>query len=275
MTTYKVVEIFESINGEGKKAGQLAVFVRFQKCNLNCSYCDTRWANADTSPYTPMTTEEIYNKILYSGITNITITGGEPLLQNNIEELLIKLGENPNLKVEIETNGSINLKKFSSLKNPPSFTMDYKAPSSNMEKFMDLENFSYLTNNDTIKFNSEIGKDKEFDRILHSEDGKKGLPSGYKLGTEDGDIVARWDNSNSEPIYPESAQAKGLHGTVKIRMNIDEYGNVKSLKLEKGSGVPEINNAIEKVGRTWKIYLSKNGLNVQGDVILEYNFILK
>lgn len=130
-------------------------------------------------------------------------------------------------------------------------------------------------NNDTIKFNSEIGKDKEFDRILHSEDGKEGLPSGYKLGTEDGDIVARWDNSNSEPIYPESAQAKGLHGTVKIRMNIDEYGNVKSLKLEKGSGVPEINNAIEKVGRTWKIYLSKNGLNVQGDVILEYNFILK
>ena len=161
MTTYKVVEIFESINGEGKKAGQLAVFVRFQKCNLNCSYCDTRWANADTSPYTPMTTEEIYNKILYSGITNITITGGEPLLQNNIEELLIKLGENPNLKVEIETNGSINLKKFSSLKNPPSFTMDYKAPSSNMEKFMDLENFSYLTNNDTIKFVVSSIKDLE------------------------------------------------------------------------------------------------------------------
>ena len=161
MTTYKVVEIFESINGEGKKAGQLAVFVRFQKCNLNCSYCDTRWANADTSHYTPMTTEEIYNKILYSGITNITITGGEPLLQNNIEELLIKLGENPNLKVEIETNGSINLKKFSSLKNPPSFTMDYKAPSSNMEKFMDLENFSYLTNNDTIKFVVSSIKDLE------------------------------------------------------------------------------------------------------------------
>ena len=162
MTTYKVVEIFESINGEGKKAGQLAVFVRFQKCNLNCSYCDTRWANADTSPYTPMTTEEIYNKILYSGITNITITGGEPLLQNNIEELLIKLGENPNLKVEIETNGSINLKKFSSLKNPPSFTMDYKAPSSNMEKFMDLENFSYLTNNDTIKF--VVGNIKDLEK---------------------------------------------------------------------------------------------------------------
>ena len=43
MFNYKVVEIFESINGEGKKAGQLALFIRFQKCNLNCSYCDTKW----------------------------------------------------------------------------------------------------------------------------------------------------------------------------------------------------------------------------------------
>ena len=128
---------------------------------------------------------------------------------------------------------------------------------------------------DKIKFNSEAGKDQEFDRILHFSDGTEGLPSGYRLGTEDGDIVARWDNSNKEPVYPESAQARGLHGTVKIRMNIDENGNVRNLKLEKGSGVPEINNAIEEVGRTWKIYLSKNGLNVQGDVILEYNFVLK
>ena len=63
MINYKVVEIFESINGEGKKAGQLALFIRFQKCNLNCSYCDTKWANSDTSPYTLMSLEELYNKV--------------------------------------------------------------------------------------------------------------------------------------------------------------------------------------------------------------------
>lgn len=45
MSSYKVVEIFESINGEGMRAGELAVFVRLQSCNLNCSYCDTKWAN--------------------------------------------------------------------------------------------------------------------------------------------------------------------------------------------------------------------------------------
>lgn len=41
----KVVEKFISINGEGRRAGELAVFIRFKGCNLNCSYCDTKWAN--------------------------------------------------------------------------------------------------------------------------------------------------------------------------------------------------------------------------------------
>ncbi|WP_291259234.1 energy transducer TonB [Fusobacterium sp.] len=132
-----------------------------------------------------------------------------------------------------------------------------------------------LKEDDKIAFNSEVGKDESFDRILKITGETEGLPSGYRLGTEDGDIIAKWDGSNREPVYPESAQLKGLHGSVRIKMEIDESGNVKTLHLEKGSGVPEINNAIEEVGRTWKIYLNKNGLSVEGNVILEYNFILK
>ena len=42
---FEVVEIFESINGEGPKAGELAVFIRLKGCNLECSFCDTAWAN--------------------------------------------------------------------------------------------------------------------------------------------------------------------------------------------------------------------------------------
>lgn len=152
MANFKVVEIFESINGEGRRVGQLAIFIRLQKCNLNCSYCDTRWANGDDAPYTLMSEDEIYDRILKSGIKNITLTGGEPLLHKDVEILLEKIGENPNLSLEIETNGSIELEKFSKLKNPPLFTMDYKLPSSKMENKMCLDNFKYLTSKDTVKF---------------------------------------------------------------------------------------------------------------------------
>lgn len=152
MANFKVVEIFESINGEGRRVGQLAIFIRLQKCNLNCSYCDTRWANGDDAPYTLMSEDEIYDKILKSGIKNITLTGGEPLLHKDVEILLEKIGNNPNLSLEIETNGSIELEKFSKLKNPPLFTMDYKLPSSKMENKMCLDNFKYLTLKDTVKF---------------------------------------------------------------------------------------------------------------------------
>lgn len=152
MANFKVVEIFESINGEGRRVGQLAIFIRLQKCNLNCSYCDTRWANGDDAPYTLMSEDEIYDRILKSGIKNITLTGGEPLLHKDVEILLEKIGENPNLSLEIETNGSIELEKFSKLKNPPLFTMDYKLPSSKMENKMCLDNFKYLTLKDTVKF---------------------------------------------------------------------------------------------------------------------------
>lgn len=152
MANFKVVEIFESINGEGRRVGQLAIFIRLQKCNLNCSYCDTRWANGDDAPYTLMSEDEIYDRILKSGIKNITLTGGEPLLHKDVEILLEKIGENPNLSLEIETNGSIELEKFSKLKNPLLFTMDYKLPSSKMENKMCLDNFKYLTSKDTVKF---------------------------------------------------------------------------------------------------------------------------
>lgn len=56
------------------------------------------------------------------------------------------------LQAEIETNGSIDLKPFCDIENRPSFTMDYKLPSSGMEKHMCLENFEILEKKDTVKF---------------------------------------------------------------------------------------------------------------------------
>ena len=149
---FKVVERFVSINGEGRRAGQLAIFIRFAGCNLNCSYCDTLWANEKDVSYELMTLEDIYEYIKSQEIKNITLTGGEPLLQKGIVELLKLLSKDKELYIEIETNGSVLLDKFLGIENPPSFTMDYKLPSSNMENRMILDNFKYLTNKDTVKF---------------------------------------------------------------------------------------------------------------------------
>ena len=162
----QVVEKFVSINGEGRRCGQLATFIRFAGCNLNCGYCDTAWANDRKVAFDPMTAEEVYAYIKETQVTNVTLTGGEPLLQKDMGELLELLSQNPELYVEIETNGSVLLSKFSDLENPPSFTMDYKLPSSGMERMMALENFDHLTEKDTVKFVSGSMADLEKAREL-------------------------------------------------------------------------------------------------------------
>ena len=144
----------------------MATFIRFAGCNLNCGYCDTAWANDRKVAFDPMTAEEVYAYIKETQVTNVTLTGGEPLLQQDMGELLELLSQDPELYVEIETNGSVLLSKFSDLENPPSFTMDYKLPSSGMERMMALENFDHLTEKDTVKFVSGSMEDLEKAREL-------------------------------------------------------------------------------------------------------------
>jgi 7-carboxy-7-deazaguanine synthase len=159
MNKYRVAEHFASINGEGRRAGQLAYFIRFQGCNLSCSYCDTSWANGSEAPYTEMSAGEIFEIIINSGIHNVTLTGGEPLLREGMEELITLLLSAKHINVEIETNGSIPLKGNHSERL--SFTMDYKLPSSGMEEAMLTENFDCLNENDTVKFVAGTAADLE------------------------------------------------------------------------------------------------------------------
>ena len=148
---FKVVEIFESIHGEGMRAGELAVFVRMKGCNLSCNYCDTMWANKPDCEFAEMTAEQIVDRVKKSGIKNVTLTGGEPLLQKDADKLLEAFSSEKDIRVEIETNGSIDLKPFLKFENV-SFTMDYKLPESDMEKYMNTDNFKILRKKDTLKF---------------------------------------------------------------------------------------------------------------------------
>lgn len=154
MVELKVVEHFISINGEGRKAGQLAHFVRFAGCNLACRYCDTRWANAADVPYESMGAGQIYELLQKAGICNVTLTGGEPLLQEGIGELLDLLRREICFSVEVETNGAVELTPFlpDTGQDNVSFTMDYKLAGSGMEQKMLLSNYAHLRSCDTVKF---------------------------------------------------------------------------------------------------------------------------
>lgn len=152
MAEYKVAEKFISINGEGRLAGQLAVFVRFQGCNLNCSYCDTTWANQKNAHYELMTEKDIHSYISSTDVKNVTLTGGEPLIQPEIKLLLAELASDENLHIEIETNGSVSIAGLADIPNRPSFTLDYKTAGSGMEKFMLTENYGIIDGRDTVKF---------------------------------------------------------------------------------------------------------------------------
>ena len=148
---YEVAEKFVSINGESVRAGEPAVFIRFRGCNLGCSYCDTQWANEEGCPAREMTAEEITAYADGTGIVNVTLTGGEPLLQRELPVLtdaLISSGH----RVEIETNGSISIAELACREKRPVFTLDYKLPSSDMEGMMLTDNYSFLTGEDAVKF---------------------------------------------------------------------------------------------------------------------------
>ncbi len=124
-----VIEKFTSINGEGLRQGELALFIRFSGCNLRCPYCDTLYSYINPK-YTNESVDSLVEYAVKENIKNITLTGGEPLLQKDIKELMIKLS-NKGFNIEVETNGSINIKDFKDIKNV-SFTLDSKTPSSLM-----------------------------------------------------------------------------------------------------------------------------------------------
>lgn len=104
----KVIEIFNSIDGEVNSLGQghPFTFIRLAGCNLSCSYCDTSHSQKQ-SEGREMTLEEIMSEVEKIGCPFILITGGEPLLRlGDLRQLVLVLKKNHYI-IHIETNGTI------------------------------------------------------------------------------------------------------------------------------------------------------------------------
>jgi len=152
-----VTELFYSIQGESTWAGLPCAFIRLSGCNLRCRYCDSSYTWEEKG--TEMATLEVLKWVNKYPAVLTEITGGEPLLQDNIYPLIVLLIDNGH-KVLIETNGTISLEYV-----PPqaSVIMDIKCPESGMHDKLHLENLEILSRR------REQGAQDEIKFVLSSE----------------------------------------------------------------------------------------------------------
>ncbi len=151
----KINEIFLSIQGESTYAGRPCLFIRTTGCNLRCAYCDTEYAFYDGKD---MSIDELCSVVKKSGVRLVEITGGEPLIQKDINDLVKVLLKN-NYEVLIETSGSLNI---DIIDRRAVRIMDMKCPSSGMESKNDYTNIEKLTPQDEIKFVIENREDYDW-----------------------------------------------------------------------------------------------------------------
>lgn len=182
MASFYISEIFDSIDGEGKRTGYMATFIRLTGCNLRCSYCDTIYAlDREKDAVEVLSENELYSRIKAYPWKRLTFTGGEPLLHPLIN-LLNRLGQE-GYESNIETNGSVPLLEEKLDGRRPDnvfYTMDIKSLSSGMSQQMRWDNMKWLGPKDVVKF--VVSGDKDLDQM-------KKVIDEYQLGGEEHPLV--------------------------------------------------------------------------------------
>ena len=138
-------EIFHSIQGESRRAGEPCVFVRLTACDLRCSWCDTAYAFYEGSK---REVNEVVADVEKYGCPLVEITGGEPLLQEDVYPLMDRLLASGHI-VMIETGGHRSIARVPSavLK-----ILDVKCPGSGEAHRNHWENLDLVGSHDEVKF---------------------------------------------------------------------------------------------------------------------------
>lgn len=167
----KVNEIYASIQGESSYTGLPCVFIRLTGCNLRCSWCDTAYAFYEGRD---LTLEDIMFQVENFSLPLVEITGGEPLMQENVYPLMNSLLDK-GYRVMLETGGAISINK---VPEEVIKILDIKCPGSGEEKKNHLENLKLLTPHDEVKFVLIDRADYEWSRDLLQ---KYNLPSSVQV----------------------------------------------------------------------------------------------
>jgi 7-carboxy-7-deazaguanine synthase len=140
----RVTEIFESIQGEGTRAGLPCVFVRFTGCDLRCVYCDTAYAFHGGEE---LSREEILARVSAYRPRFVLLTGGEPTLQRELPALARELLDR-GWEVAVETHGQ---RPLDALPREVVRIVDVKTPASG-EPTTDFAYLARLAPHDEVKF---------------------------------------------------------------------------------------------------------------------------
>ncbi len=152
-----VNEVFFSVQGESTYAGLACVFVRLTACDLRCSWCDTAYAFSEGHK---RSVDEVVAAVEGFGCGLVEVTGGEPLLQEDVYPLMERLVSR-GFTVLLETGGHRSIARV-----PPAVVavMDVKCPGSGEAEKVDWENMSRLRAHDQVKFVIRDRADYEFAR---------------------------------------------------------------------------------------------------------------
>lgn len=163
-----VVDIYETVEGEGTRAGFPTVFIRLYGCNLRCTWCDTKYSYPPYEADRYMTIDEIMERIASYRSTHICVTGGEPLMYGERSiRLLNRLAETQKYEdIHVETNGAIHLAPFLAKVTSPvvRYIMDYKLPDSGEHERMVADNLTLLRKQDELKF--VIASERDFEAAV-------------------------------------------------------------------------------------------------------------
>jgi 7-carboxy-7-deazaguanine synthase len=164
-----ITEIFKSIQGEGTRAGLPCIFVRLTGCNLRCTWCDTAYAFHGGKK---MSVEEVLGRVdelagrseklhgSESAVPLVELTGGEPLLQEEVYPLAEKLLAT-GYTVMVETSGE---RYIGELPREVIKIVDVKCPDSGEADTFEMRNLDALSEQDEVKFVLSTRRDYEFAR---------------------------------------------------------------------------------------------------------------
>jgi 7-carboxy-7-deazaguanine synthase len=154
-------ETFYSIEGEGPLIGVPTFFIRLTGCNLRCTWCDSKYSFSGGEN---RTVESLVEEACRYATRTASITGGEPLLQNDVYPLMYKLLEKE-FKIILETSGSISVEEVPTDDNLI-ISMDIKTPSSKMVEHNLYSNIDLLGSKDYLKFVISDETDYQFAKVM-------------------------------------------------------------------------------------------------------------